>query len=274
MIRSSVRRGASWLVVATLICAGHGAHAWGGEGHRIVGAIAQTKLMPSVRIKVSRLLNGESLVDASTWMDDVRDDRTFDFLKSWHYTKVPVCASPRVFCKDGNCALERVKQAVSELRGGDPRQQAFAIRVVAHLVGDIHQPLHSSDNHDAGGNAVEVVNRKCGPKGCDLHTYWDSQIVKGITRGKSSDQVVSDLLNEYQGETFDRTFNPNLWTSESNTLARNVAYNIPGINCDGGHQRAAVSLDAAYDEKAKRAVAAQLVKAGLRLATVLNESLR
>ncbi|MDE2514821.1 MAG: hypothetical protein KGL12_02230, partial [Rhodospirillales bacterium] len=45
------------------------------------------------------------------------------------------------------------------------------------------QPLHASDNHDAGGNAVKVVVDGFDHKARDsLHGYWDTQFVEALGR--------------------------------------------------------------------------------------------
>jgi len=33
-----------------------------------------------------------------------------------------------------------------------PGERLIALKFTRHLVGDLHQPLHAADNHDAGGN--------------------------------------------------------------------------------------------------------------------------
>jgi len=59
-------------------------------------------------------------------------------------------------------------------------QKAFALRLIIHYVGDIHQPLHATalvDSHypkgDAGGN-FEHIPAQDGVT--NLHSVWDSVI--------------------------------------------------------------------------------------------------
>jgi S1/P1 Nuclease len=48
-----------------------------------------------------------------------------------------------------------------------------ALKFILHFVGDLHQPLHSSDNHDQGGNEVKVIvaGFAHSPKD-ELHGFW------------------------------------------------------------------------------------------------------
>lgn len=54
-------------------------------------------------------------------------------------------------------------------------EKRIALRFVAHLVGDIHQPLHSGFAEDLGGNSVDVPFN--GRKE-NLHALWDTGLVE------------------------------------------------------------------------------------------------
>jgi hypothetical protein len=65
--------------------------------------------------------------------------------------------------------------------GTDAEERLFALKFLLHFVGDLHQPLHSSDNQDQGGNQVKVTAVGIKHKSKDeLHGYWDTQFVDGI----------------------------------------------------------------------------------------------
>jgi hypothetical protein len=66
---------------------------------------------------------------------------------------------------------------VQVLKSADaPRsEKRIALRFVAHLVGDIHQPLHAGFAEDRGNNSVDV--RFNGRK-TNLHTLWDTGLVE------------------------------------------------------------------------------------------------
>jgi hypothetical protein len=54
-------------------------------------------------------------------------------------------------------------------------EKRVALRFVAHLVGDTHQPLHAGFAEDHGGNSVDV--RVNGRKE-NLHSFWDTALVE------------------------------------------------------------------------------------------------
>ena len=57
---------------------------WGQTGHRVTGWIAQDLLSPQAQRAVERILEGNSLAEVSTWMDEVRSDPSFDYMGPWH----------------------------------------------------------------------------------------------------------------------------------------------------------------------------------------------
>jgi hypothetical protein len=51
------------------------------------------------------------------------------------------------------CVVDKINQFAVEL--GNPAtsatEQLLALKLLLHFVGDLHQPLHAADDHDAGG---------------------------------------------------------------------------------------------------------------------------
>ena len=62
---------------------------WGQIGHRVVGHIADGMLSKKARKNVKRVLGDETLAEVSTWMDEVRSDRDYDYARTWHYATIP-----------------------------------------------------------------------------------------------------------------------------------------------------------------------------------------
>jgi hypothetical protein len=81
------------------------------------------------------------------------------------------------------CVVDKINQFAAELAdpGTDAEERIFALKFLLHFVGDVHQPLHSSDNHDRGGNEVKVSADGIQHQSKDeLHGYWDKQFVDAI----------------------------------------------------------------------------------------------
>lgn len=55
--------------------------AWGADGHRIVGDIGSNYLTPCAEEAVKFLLGDETLADTSTWADEIKSDRKWDWAK-------------------------------------------------------------------------------------------------------------------------------------------------------------------------------------------------
>jgi nuclease S1 len=279
-------------LTAALLLAGCAplAAAWGPEGHRTVGAIADRLLRPPAHAAVLELLAGDldkfgrpsgrtTLEAVSDWADEIRGtpaDRP-----RWHYDNIPLCARvPRErYCPGGQCNTAELERLAALLR--DPRTTARerneALKWVVHLVADIHQPLHAADNHDRGGNDVQVVLAGVHTRGRQsLHRAWDNELVRLALHTRSGQPPpanIDALAAEAQQLLADAgEGSPDSWAFESNNLARNVAYTYPGFACNIVSPGIVV-LDAAYQQQAEALVRERLLLAGARLAALLNRTL-
>ena len=285
--RSTLRRGA---LAAALLLAAQGALAWGPQGHRTVGAIADRLLTPAAQAEVLRLLqndrdkfdapSGRTTLEAvSVWADELHG--TPGARSSWHYDDVPICGSEEKarYCPDGQCNTEQLQRLIGVL--GDarapPRERDEALKWVVHLVGDIHQPLHAADNGDHGGNLVPVALEGVHTRGSEnLHRAWDNDLVQLVLHARNRQQPPPDIdalaaeassLAQEVGQG-----SPESWSRESNNLARNVAYHYAGFACNS-RPAGVVVLDAAYLDDAELVVRERLLLAGARLAALLNRAL-
>ena len=59
--------------------------AWGADGHRIVGDIASHYLTPKAQAAVKDLLGDQTMAEASTWADEIKSDRKWDWANPLHY---------------------------------------------------------------------------------------------------------------------------------------------------------------------------------------------
>ena len=264
--------------------------AWGPQGHRTIGAIADRLLTPGAHAAVLRLLEDDrdkfgepsgrtTLESVSEWADELHG--TEAARPSWHYDDVPICGSEEKarYCPDGQCNTEQLKRLIGVL--GDTRAAARerneALKWVVHLVGDIHQPLHAADNHDHGGNLVPVALEGMRTRGHEnLHRAWDNDLVQLALHAPNRQQPPRDI-DALAGEAanLEREVGqgtPDSWARESNNLARNVTYHYPGFACNSVPAGIMV-LDAAYLADAGVVVRERLLLAGARLANLLNRTL-
>lgn len=159
------------------------ARAWGPDGHRIVGQLAEQALTPAARTQVQDLLAAEpepTLAGVSNWADDIRKDEAWRYTGPWHYLNVPDLGcdyQPPRDCPDGNCVIGAIAAQTRVLADrAQPRQKRVeALKFVVHFVGDVHQPLHAGLRADRGGNDFQIAYRG---EGWNLHSTWDSLILR------------------------------------------------------------------------------------------------
>jgi nuclease S1 len=172
-------RALAWLSLTVSLFTTSPAYPWGSKGHEIIAAIAETHLTDAARKRFKELLpQGTTLADASTWPD--KAGRQIPDMDAYHFINFPNDANTydqQRDCKLRNCIIEAVAWYMQVLKSPDaPRnEKRTALRFVAHLVADIHQPLHAGFAEDRGGNSVEI--RFNGRKE-NLHSLWDTGLVE------------------------------------------------------------------------------------------------
>jgi len=265
--------------------------AWGEEGHRMVGVIADNYLTPEARRQVLALLKYDRLADAQPsqrgtlgeiayWADEIKDTPWGKRRSAWHFDDIPVCAAVETsqYCKKGACASAQISRHLDmlankrELLG----RKNEALKWVVHLMGDIHQPLHAATHGDRGGNTVQVSffgERDNPPYGTiNLHAIWDVHMVRRLIRDKGGENaIVSSGISDTERAAWERG-SISEWVNESHEFARAVVYSsLPvAFSCSGRIERV-LTIDQAYYSRAAPLMESQIRKAGIRLARVLNE---
>jgi nuclease S1 len=238
---------------------------WYDKGHRIVGLIAEANLTAEARKKIEEILPGNmTLADAAVWPDhEGRSIRDFDPL---HYVSLPEDASgydQRRDCPERNCMVEALKWFSSVIadKNAPIMVRRVALYYVAHLVGDMHQPLHAGRAGDRGGIDIAVSYRGATT---NLHFFWDTNLVEleTGTEDEIAKRLTANLTEEerLKWQAGDAT----QWTNESLILVRSHAYNTGPSG----------ELSDDYVEKARPIVRIRLAQAGLRLARLLNSALK
>jgi hypothetical protein len=286
-------RAVSLALAATLLAASGNALAWGEEGHRMVGAIADRYLTPRAAREVAFLLERDRLADRTPsgrhtlaevayWADEIKDYSWGKRRGSWHFDDIPVCgeADPARYCRKGACASAQLERQIAIL--GDhserPRDRNEALKWVVHLVGDIHQPLHAADHHDRGGNTIEVAffgARDNPPYGSiKLHTIWDVHMVQRLVTDRGGERaIVAATIDAAQRSRWEQGSIAD-WVNESHTIARDFVYPaLPGGFACSRRIEGVLAIDDAYYSRAAPVVEEQIRKAGVRLARVVNEAL-
>jgi|SRR6266403_2227208 nuclease S1 len=270
--------------------------AWGDEGHEVVALIAQSFLEADVRKRVTALLSADTddltahdIASAATWADKYRDanfEGSRAKTRQWHFTDIEITAldlhkacfnhpalPPGTVASNGpaaDCVVDKIEQFAAELAEPktDPEEQVVALKFLLHFVGDLHQPLHSSDDNDRGGNAKKVSAN--GFKAGNLHHYWDTEFVALLETDAKS--IASDLIGHISKEQQRKwqPGSPSDWAVETFEVAKADAYGqLPEPSARNTYQLTDEYVTTATDD-----VALQLSKAGVRLAFLLNKALR
>jgi hypothetical protein len=261
-------------VVLFLSAAVGRAGAWGWEGHVIVGRIAEQHLTEKAKTAIAQLLGPDRKIEdtsVASWPDNIRRDRPET--GPWHYVDIPFEASsydPTRDCKNGQCVVAQTEHFAAVLADTNATvvSKAEALRFVVHFVGDLHQPLHCIErNHDKGGNLVKITFLSKTEVG-NLHSAWDSLLIRQYLGGEDvlqyADQLNSRITPQQMKDWAGGTVAD--WAWESHQFAVTHAY--AGIPI----QSTPVHLGAEYVAGNQEVVETQLMKAGIRLAVVLNKA--
>lgn len=235
--------------------------AWGKEGHRVIGAIAQQHLDARAESSVRQILGVETLAEASNWPDFMRSDPSEFWQKTaspWHYVTVPQGKTyAEVGAPQEGDAVTALKRFAATVR--DPNasmaDKQLALRFIVHIVGDLHQPLHAGNGADKGGNDVRVTFQG---RSTNLHAVWDSALVddEELSYTELTAWLSARLTPEQL--TAWSTPDPLVWIGESAAI-RDTIYPQTTL------------LSYAYVFANKAIVEQRLSQGGIRLAAYLNQ---
>jgi len=245
------------------------AFGWGNNGHKTVGRVAELRLAnkPTTMAKINEILrHGETLSSIATWADKVKNEDNFfvgatnpdsdtqhfynqlvnKHNRNWHFVDLPLGCTSYVDlrCKKFTSKTDIVQLiniCIRVLRGQTvaanlPRlNRRNALRMLVHLVGDLHQPLHvgvgfvnvdgpdgeiviarepdeilnNDFPSDMGGNKLLIKDEVSD----NLHSFWDADLVD-IARGNQNISQFSQSLNSLATPAWDPTGNPTTWAAQ------------------------------------------------------------
>lgn len=236
------------------------APAWGPTGHRTTGKIAEKYLTKRAKKKIKKLLKGESLAYISTFADEIKSDRKYSKFYSWHYVNIPLDANygdveknPKGDLVTGiNTCIAILKDKTSA-----DADKIFYLKMLVHLIGDLHQPMHIGRAEDKGGNTIQV---QWFGRGTNLHHVWDIDMIEEWNMSYTELANNATPLSKeqikaiQQGSVVD-------WVHDTHKLSK-IAYNSVKVG---------ENLRYRYSYDHFKTVRSQLQKGGIRLAKVLND---
>ncbi|CAM3311335.1 S1/P1 nuclease [Zobellia roscoffensis] len=233
---------------------------WSKTGHRTVGEVAQHHLSKKAKKALKKLLNGESLAHVSTFADEIKADRTYKEFSAWHYVNIPKGKDyADIEPSEHGDLITGINKCIEIIKDENSKKEdkVFYLKMLVHLIGDLHQPMHVGRFEDKGGNDIQL---QWFNQGTNLHRVWDSNMIDDY--GMSYTELASNLpeVSKEQVQTIQQG-NIYDWVEESQEIA-NKLYDSVEVG---------EKLYYRYSYEWWSTVENQLQKGGLRLAKVLNE---
>jgi hypothetical protein len=239
--------------------------AWGLLGHRIVGQIADTYLTKHAKQEIFKILGTESIAMASNWADFIKSDPALSYISPWHYMNINGGMNADQFKSflDADTTVDaytKINFMVSELKKQDLEQdkKVMYLKLLIHIVGDVHQPLHVGRPEDQGGNKIRVM---WFGTSYNLHSIWDGQLIK--FQELSYTEYADAINHTTETQVADWQQQPlAVWLWDSYQLAEKIYADI---------KQPEQKLDYKYNYDYLDALNLQLLKGGVHLAGLLNE---
>lgn len=238
--------------------------AWGTNGHRISGQIAENHLTPRALAAVKAILGNESIAMASNWADFIKSDPAYNYLYNWHFVdferpmSYPEMTEYLNHDTEPN-AYNKLEFLIAELKKPSTTKEnkLLYLRMLIHITEDIHQPMHTAHAGDKGGNDFKV---NWFSKPTNLHSIWDTELINFQELSyteyvQAIDHPKPAQIKAWQAAPVSK------WVFESATLAEQFYNEIkPGD-----------TLNYKYNFTHIDILNEQLLKGGIRLAGLLNE---
>jgi hypothetical protein len=239
--------------------------AWGTNGHRISGQIAENHLTPKARAAVHAILGDESIAMASNWADYIKSDPAYSYLYNWHFVDLDRSYSYPELVEflqhDNNVdAYTKLNFLIGELKKKDlsKENKLLYLRMLIHITEDVHQPFHTGHTSDKGGNDIKLTWFN---KPTNLHSIWDSELID--FQQLSYTEYVTAIDHSTAAQRAEWQKAPIIqWLYESNQIAEKAYAEVKSGDSISGYKYNFNHID----ELNKR-----LLMGGIRLAGLLNE---
>ena len=246
------------------------AYGWGSKGHDVVAAIAEQHLTPKAKKQISKLLDGKSIVYYSSWMDNIQNspywENGYNKTKTWHYANVDKGLTYQTMPKnpDGDVVngLEMITKEMTENYDNlTDSVKVDYIKMIVHMVGDLHCPMHAGRLSDRGGNGTKVMWFR---QETNLHSVWDSKMIESARTWSYSEWVenLDRTSRKYKKEIMSGTYEE--WFMKTVEEASKLYDYVEST----GEVVPMLSYQFVYDFTPL--LEEQLLNAGYRLAYVLN----
>lgn len=236
------------------------AFGWGQKGHDTTAYIAEQHISQATADSIAALFDGNSIVYWANWLDNASHGPEYAYTKTWHYKNIAqgVDYEDAELNPDGDVVTATREQIAILTNPEAPREdKVLALKILVHVLGDMHQPMHMARPDDRGGNNVKL---QFFGRDANLHGIWDGSIMNsGHSWSYTEWQQQLDRLNPV-AEAQTTSGNIDDWAKETYLIATSVYDYFPE------------GCKVSYDEVATwtPVIEGQILRGGLRLARVLN----
>ncbi|KLI63018.1 hypothetical protein AAV99_12315 [Aurantiacibacter marinus] len=259
-------------LAATALFSSIPAAAWGPIGHRVTAEIAEDNISGRTRAEIAAILGTEGLPEGSTWPDEQRSNPAPFWQEEagpFHYVTLPEGRSADQLEHppegDALTALERFTATLRD-ETATREEKALALRFIVHIVSDLHQPLHTGNGTDRGGNNVIV---RWFDETTNLHSVWDSGMIlqQQLSYTEYADRLERRIGSEEVLGWWDA--DPVTWIAESSAL-RDRIYPETGPELGMGTRESPVRIRYDYYWTWMPSAEERLAQSGIRLAAYLD----
>ena len=237
------------------------AFGWGQKGHDVTAYIAECNLAPEAAQAIDRVLDGHSPVYYANWLDNASHTPEYAYTKTWHYANIDAGYTFETMPREPKGdVVKAVTELVEQLKNGglSREKEAEALKMLIHLVGDLHCPMHAGHKSDLGGNTIPVT---AFGKATNLHSVWDTTLPESANNWSYTEwQSQIDRVSEDEVMLIE-SGSPEEWFLETADLCASIYAETP--------EGSKISYD--YVAKFAPVVEQQFLKGGYRLAKLLNE---
>ncbi len=249
-----------YLILISMAAAVLNVFAWGQKGHDVTAAIAERHLTPAAKAAVDSILEGKSMIYWANWLDNASHQRDMAYTKTWHYKNVDEGVRyEEAQANPAGDAVTAIKAQIETLTdpNATPEQVNLAMKILVHVTGDLHMPLHMGHATDLGGNRIKI---KYFGRDTNLHSVWDSSIPDSAHKWSYTEWC--DQIDRVTPEEMDIITSGSIddWAKETINVASEV------------YRYFSDKSNISYDEVAywTPTVERQFLYGGLRLASILN----
>ena len=237
------------------------AFGWGQKGHDVTAYIAECNLAPEAAQAIDRVLDGHSPVYYANWLDNASHTPEYAYTQTWHYANIDAGYTFETMPREPKGdVVKAVTELVEQLKNGglSREKEAEALKMLIHLVGDLHCPMHAGHKSDLGGNTIPVT---AFGKATNLHSVWDTTLPESAHNWSYTEwQSQIDRVSEDEVMLIE-SGSPEEWFLETADLCASIYAETP--------EGSKISYD--YVAKFAPVVEQQFLKGGYRLAKLLNE---